>query len=53
MLGQKMSKIRTSEQRLRKMLNEEKVILDLELAVKKAKFQKDNQPKEGDWNWTK
>ena len=46
-----MSKIRTAEQRLRKMLNEEKVIVDLELAVKKVKFQKDNQ--QSDWNWVK
>jgi len=35
-----MSHMRTSEQKFRRMLNEEKTILDLELAVKKARFQK-------------
>lgn len=38
-----MSYIRTPEQRFRRMLNEEKTILDLELAVKKARFQKNNE----------
>lgn len=46
-----MMKIRTSEQKIRKMLNEEKIIIDLELGVKKARFQKENEPQEGDWNW--
>jgi hypothetical protein len=46
-----MMKIRTSEQKFRKMLNEEKTIVDLELAVKKARFQKENKPQESDWNW--
>ena len=35
-----MSKIRTPEQRTKKMLDEERVIMDLELAVKKEKFRK-------------
>ncbi len=35
------------------MLNEETTILHLELAIKKAKFQKENEPKEDDWNWCK
>ena len=35
-----MSKIRTPEQKFRKMLNEEKIIMDLELAVKKEQFKK-------------
>ena len=35
-----MSYTRSPEQKFRRMLNEEKTILDLELAVKKAIFQK-------------
>ena len=31
-------KLRTAEQKSRKMLNEEKMIIDLELAIKKAQF---------------
>jgi len=38
MLG--MSKIRTPEQKFRKMLKEVKIIIDLELAVKKEQFRK-------------
>ena len=34
------SKIRTPEQKSRKMLKEEKTIMDLELAVKKEQFKK-------------
>jgi hypothetical protein len=34
------SELRTPEQRTRKMLNEERVIIDLELAIKKTKFRK-------------
>ena len=37
------SKIRTPEQRSKKMLNEERVIMNLELAVKKEEFK--NNPK--------
>ena len=43
------SEIRTPEQRTKKMLNEERVIIDLELAVKKAKFRK-TQSKNENWN---
>ena len=46
------SEIRTPEQRTKKMLNEERTIMDLELAVKKAKFRK-TQSKNDDWNWHK
>jgi len=42
------SKIRTSEQRLRKMLKEEKTLVDLELAIKKEQFRKTLEPKEDD-----
>jgi len=35
-----MSYTRTPEQKFRRKLNEEKTILDLELAIKKARFQK-------------
>ena len=34
------SKIRTPEQKSRKMLKEEKIIIDLELAIKKEQFKK-------------
>jgi hypothetical protein len=34
------SEMRTPEQKTRKMLNEERVIVDLELAIKKVKFRK-------------
>jgi hypothetical protein len=37
------SEMRTPEQRTKKMLNEERIIIDLELAVKKAKFRKTQQ----------
>ena len=47
------SKIRTPEQRSRKMLKEENTILNLELAIKKEKFRKTQEPKEDDWNWVK
>ena len=30
-----------------------KTIVDLELAVKIARFQKENEPKDGDWNFSK
>jgi len=33
------SKIRTPEQRSRKLLNEERTIIDLQLAIKKEQFQ--------------
>jgi len=39
------SKIRTPEQKSRKMLKEEKTIMDLELAVKKRTIQKDHKNK--------
>jgi len=45
-----MSNIRTAEQKIRKMLNEEKTIVNLELAVKIARFQKENELQENDWN---
>ena len=48
-----MQKIRTQQQKVQKMINEEKIILNLELAVKKARFQNENKPKEGDWNFYK
>ena len=44
------SEMRTPEQRTKKMLNEERTIMDLELAVKKLKFRKTLQ-KDDDWNW--
>jgi|SaaInlV_200m_DNA_6_1039755.scaffolds.fasta_scaffold02205_4 hypothetical protein len=43
------SQIRTPEQRTKKMLNEERTIMDLELAVKKAKFRK-TQSNNDDWD---
>ncbi len=39
--------MRTPEQRTKKMLNEERTIMDLELAVKKAKFRKNQSNNEG------
>ena len=33
-----MPKIRTSEEKVRKMLKEEKIIVDLEMAIKKEQF---------------
>lgn len=45
--------MRTPEQKFRKMLNEEQSIIDLELAIKKEKFRKTQEPKEDDWNWFK
>ena len=39
------SKIRTPEQKSRKMLKEEKTIMDLELAVKKEQFKKTTKTK--------
>ena len=39
------SKIRTPEQRSKKMLNEEMVIMNLELAVKKEEFKKNAKTK--------
>ena len=44
-----MSNIRTAEQKIRKMLNEEKTIVNLELAVKIVRFQKENELQENDW----
>ena len=41
------SKIRTSEQQLRKMLKEENTILNLELAIKKEQFRKTQKTKRG------
>ena len=40
------SKIRTSEQKLRKMLKEEKTIIDLELAIKKEQFRNTQKTKQ-------
>jgi hypothetical protein len=45
-----MSNTRTVEQKIRKMLNEEKTIVNLELAVKIARFQKENELQENNWN---
>ena len=42
------SKIRTSEEKAGKMLKEEKTIVDLELAIKKEKFRKTQEPKKDD-----
>jgi len=39
------SKIRTPEQRSRKMLKEENTILNLEMAIKKEQFRKTQKPK--------
>jgi len=41
------SKIRTREQISRKMLNEENIIIDLELAIKKEQFRKTQKTKPG------
>jgi len=41
------SKIRTAEQKLRKMLREEKTVVDLELAIKKEQFRKTQKTKLG------
>ncbi len=38
-------KIRTAEQKLRKMLNEEKMIMGLELAIKTEQFRKSQNTK--------
>jgi len=40
-----MSKIRTPEQKSRKMLKEETTIIDLEMAIKKEKFRKTQKRK--------
>ncbi len=40
-----MSQLRSPEQQSRKMLNEEKMIIDLELAIKKEQFKKSQKPK--------
>ncbi len=40
-----MSQLRTPEQQSRKMLNEEKMIIDLELAIKKEQFKQSQKPK--------
>jgi len=42
-----MLKIRTPEQRLRKMLKEENTILNLEMAIKKEQFRKTQKTKLG------
>ena len=42
-----MSKIRTPEQRSRKMLKEETTIIDLEMAIKKEQFRKTQKRKPG------
>lgn len=41
------SKIRTPEQKLRKMLKEEKTLIDLELAIKKEQFRNTQKTKQG------
>ncbi len=41
------SKIRTPEQQLRKMLKEERIIIDLELAIKKEQFRNIKKTKQG------
>ncbi len=40
-----MSKLRSPEQKSKKMLNEEKMIIDLELAIKKEQFRKTQKTK--------
>jgi hypothetical protein len=40
-----MSKIRTPEQKSRKMLKEETIIIDLEMAIKKEQFRKTQKRK--------
>ena len=42
-----MSKIRTSEQKSRKMLKEETTIIDLEMAIKKEQFRDIQKTKQG------
>ena len=42
-----MSKIRTTEQKSKKMLKEEMIILDLEMAIKKEEFRKTQKTKPG------
>ena len=41
------SKIQTTEQEFRKMLKEEKMVVDLEMAVKKVQFKITQDPKQG------
>ena len=41
-----MTKLRSPEQQLKKMLNEEKMILGLELAIKKEEFKKNQFSKQ-------
>jgi len=41
------SKIRLPEQKLRKMLKEERIIIDLELAIKKEQFRNIKKTKQG------
>ena len=41
------SKIRSPEQKLRKMLKEERIIIDLELAIKKEQFRNIQKTKQG------
>ena len=41
------SKIRSPEQKLKKMLKEEKTIIDLELAIKKEQFRNIQKTKQG------
>jgi len=41
------SKIRSPEQKLKKMLKEEKIIIDLELAIKKEEFRNIQKTKQG------
>ena len=41
------SKIRTPEQKSRKMLKEERVIMNLEMAIKKEQFRGTQKPKPG------
>jgi hypothetical protein len=40
-------KIRSPEQKLRKMLKEERIIMDLELAIKKEQFRNIQKTKQG------
>ena len=41
------SKIRSAEQKLRKMLKEERIIIDLEMAIKKEQFRDIQKTKHG------
>ena len=41
------SKIRSPEQKLRKMLKEERIIIDLEMAIKKEQFRDIQKTKHG------